>query len=158
MKYMKILFCLLAAFSILLPSFSAAEEFHEVPLFPDGRVMEETDTRLELQTDASHDAVLSYYKEILEGEGDILFRERSDATYIEDHGLRPWHSITISKTGTEGVSVVVVRDNWTWIGGMLLVRFIGVFAVLLILFLAMKFSGMFISNFIKSSQEKKAAG
>jgi len=48
-----------------------------------------------------------------------------------------------------------VKDNWTWIIGTLVLRYIGVFMVLLFLFLGMTISGAIISRSIERMEAKK---
>ena len=140
-----------------LPHLSIAEEFLGAPVIPQGKTLQRNKTRLEIKTDLSHDDALKFYKNALKGEEDIKYREWKDATYIEDDGKREWHSITISK-GDETATVIIAKDSWTWIMGTLLLRYIGVFVVLLILFLGMNVSGNIISRMIKKIEMKKATG
>ena len=142
---------------ILVPVCANAEKFLGAPVIPEGKVTQKLEDRLELKTDLSHDEVLSYYREALTGYENIKFRDWKDATYIEDDGNMEWHSITISKKDKAGASVVIVKDSWTWIIGTLILRYIGVFMVLLILFLAMNFSGKLISSLVNKLEAKKAA-
>ncbi|MBF0477346.1 MAG: hypothetical protein HQK59_16300 [Deltaproteobacteria bacterium] len=118
-----------------------AEEFLQAPVIPGGKVINKTDDRLEVHYNLSHKEVLEFYREALKDTKDIKFRERKDETYIEDDGRLPWHSITFPKNCPDGIIVTIVKDNWTWIIGTLILRFIGVFVVLLILYLAMVTSG-----------------
>jgi len=134
-----------------------AEDFLEAPVIPQGTEIKKTDARLELKIGLSHNEVLSFYKGALKGLDNIKFREWKDATYIEDDGNRPWHSITISKGDQRETQIIIVKDNWTWIIGTLLLRYIGVFVVLMVLFLGMSFSGKIISGSMKKIEEKKAA-
>ncbi len=140
-----------------LPHLSIAEEFLGAPVIPQGKTLQRNKTRLEIKTDLSHDDALKFYKNALKGEEDIKYREWKDATYIEDDGKREWHSITISK-GDETATVIIAKDSWTWIMGTLFLRYIGVFVVLLILFLGMNVSGNIISRMIKKIEMKKATG
>lgn len=142
---------------ILVPVCANAEKFLGAPVIPEGKVTQKLEDRLELKTDLSHDEVLSYYREALTGYENIKFRDWKDATYIEDDGNMEWHSITISKKDKAGASVIIVQDSWTWIIGTLILRYIGVFMVLLILFLAMNFSGKIISSLVNKLEAKKAA-
>jgi len=89
------------------------------------------------------------------GQKDIKFRDWKDSTYIEDDGKLPWHSITISKGHKDGATVIIMKDSWTWIVGTLILRYIGVFAVLTVLYLGMSVSGRIISTSIKRMEEKK---
>ena len=129
---------LLFALLVLLPAFTYAEDFLGAPVIPGGKVINKTANRLEIMTHMTHDQVLSFYKEALKKEEDIKFRDWKDQTYIEDDGNRRWHS------------------NWTWIVGTLILRFVGVFFVLLVLFLGMAVSGGIISRLIKKTEARKA--
>ena len=112
---------------------------------------------MELKTPLSHDEVVSFYREALKDFENIKFREWKDATYIEDDGKMPWHSITISKEGKDSTDIVIVKDNWTWIIGTLVLRYIGVFMVLMILFIGISVSGKIISRSVKRVEAKKTA-
>ncbi|MFH1934942.1 MAG: hypothetical protein ABIN18_25670 [Pseudomonadota bacterium] len=140
------------------PVYSSSEEFLGAPVIPEGKVIKKTDSRLEMKTGQSHDEILQYYREALKEGKDIKFREWKDATYIEDNGNLAWHSITISKGGKGETTVVIMKDNWTWIIGTLILRYIGVFAVLLVLFLGMTISGKIIASSVKKAEARKAAG
>ena len=142
---------------ICLPHLSTAEEFLGAPIIPQGKILRHGKTSMEIKTGLSHDDVLKFYRQALKGEEDIKYRNWKDATYIEDDGKREWHSITISK-GEGPATVVITKDSWTWIMGTLFLRYIGVFVVLLILFLGMYVSGSIISGIIKKIEMKKATG
>ncbi len=144
---------------IALPQITAAgEDFLGAPVLPNSKTINKEADKLELSTTLSHEEVLSYYRDQLKGEEDIQFRDWNVATYIEDDGSRPWHSITITKdeNGAE-TTVTIAKDSWTWIIGTLILRYIGVFVVLLLLFIGMKVSGGVISGTVKRSETKKAA-
>ena len=152
-----IVFALVVLF-LVFPAYTNAEDFLGAPVILEGKVIQKTDSRLEMKAELSHDEVLMFYKESLKEAQDIKIREWENATYIEDDGKLAWHSITISK-GDKGVtSVVIAKDNWTWKIGTLVLRYIGVFAVLLVLFLGMSLSGRIISRSIKKAEARKAAG
>ena len=104
----------------------------------------------------SHDEAVEFYQKALEEYQDIKFRNWKDATYIEDDGSLKWHSITISKLDTAGAKIIIVKDNWTWIIGTLILRFVGVFVVLLVLMIGMYFSGAIISRFFKEDLQPSA--
>jgi hypothetical protein len=148
---------LLLTFFLLLPAPVMAKDFLGAPLMPGGKTLQETDSRLEMTVPQTHDQVLDYYKNALKKFQDIRIRNWADSTYIEDDGNLPWHSITISKQTGNETQITIVKDNWTWIVGTLLLRFIGVFVVLMILFLAMKGYGYIISRSVARLEEKKAA-
>jgi len=141
------LFCLLLW--LLLSGPSGAEDFLGAPVIPGAMPLIKTDARLELQTNLRHDEVVRFYKEALKGLPDIRYREWKEATYIEDDGKKPWHSITISKGAGSQTTVIIVKDNWTWIIGTLLLRFVGVFVVLMVLFIGLAVSGKIISRVVK---------
>ncbi len=129
------------------PATLVAENFLGLSLMPGGKVLLKQKGRLEVALPLPHDQIVAFYKEALKDEKDIRYRDWKDSTYIEDDGNRPWHSITISKELEQGMTnVVVVKDNWTWILGTLVLRFIGVFVVLLVLFGGMSLSGAIISR------------
>ena len=100
--------------------------------------------------------IFTFYKETFKGVKDIKFREWKDVTYVEDNGKFTWHSITISKEDKEGTTLVVMKDSWTWIIGTLVLRYIGVFVVLLFLLLGMTLSGAIISRSVKRREAKEA--
>ena len=152
----KYMFLLISIF-LLFPVFSSAEEFLGAPVIPEGETIQKTDSRLEIKTSLTHDQVLAYYKEALKGIEDIKFREWKDATYIEDDGKLRWHSITISKGDEKETTLVIMKDNWTWIIGTLILRYVGVFAVLMVLFLGMSASGGIISRLVGRAEAKKQA-
>ena len=149
---------LLLLIFLMFPAVSNAEDFLEAPVVSQGKENLRTDARLEMKTPLSHDEVVLFYREQLKEVSDIKFRDWKDATYIEDDGALPWHSITISKDDKDGATIVIVKDNWTWIIGTLVLRYIGVFAVLMILLVGMLVSGKIISAFVSRAEAKKAAG
>ena len=134
---------------LMLPAYSGAADFLGAPLVPGGETLTRTDTRLEMKVDQTHDGVVGFYKESLKEFEDIKFRDWPDATYIEDDGSLKWHSITISKEDQDGTNIVIMKDNWTWIIGTLILRYIGVFVVLIVLLIGMTLSGAIISRSVK---------
>ena len=154
MKKTALLFLIL----LMFPVVSNAEDFLGAPVVSQGKENLRTDGRLEMKTPLSHDEVVLFYKEQLKDVPDIKFRDWKDSTYIEDDGARPWHSITISKDDKDGATIVIVKDNWTWIMGTLILRYIGVFVVLMIVLLGMVVSGKIITSFVRRAEAKKAAG
>jgi len=147
--------CLFIVLLFVLPLSSNAEDFLGAPLVPGGTIIQKTEKRLELKTGLSHAEALAFYKEALKGFKDIKFREWEDATYVEDNGKLTWHSITISREDKEGTTIVVMKDSWTWIIGTLVLRYIGVFVVLLFLLLGMIVSGAIISRSVKRREAKE---
>ena len=153
---MKKLALLTLIFSVFYPFSSGAEDFLGAPLIAKGKAVAKTDTRLELKIELSHDEAVAFYREALKVHKDIKFRDWKDATYIEDDGKLAWHSITISKGEGQDTTIVIMKDNWTWIIGTLVLRYIGVFVVLLVLFLGMSASGWIISRSAKKIEAIKA--
>ncbi len=149
-KYRYLFFVLFFIF----PTYSSAEDFLGAPVISKGDIINKTDARLELKTDLSHDEVVTFYEEALKELPDIKFRDWPDATYIEDDGKLLWHSITISKGGKEGTTLVIVKDNWTWIIGTLILRYIGVFVVLIVLLIGLSISGAIISRSVGKTEAK----
>ena len=141
---------------VFLPLLSNAEDFLGVPMVPKGKIVQQTKARMEIEVPLSHDEALKFYQDVLKEFPDIKLREWKDATYIEDDGKLKWHSITISKGNDEVTNIVIARDNWTWIIGTLILRYVGVFVVLLVLFLGMSVSGSIISRAIKRMEAKSS--
>ncbi len=141
----KYLFLLLGLF-LIVPAYSAAEDFLGAPVLSQGKIIDKTDSRLELKADKSHDEVVEFYRTALKEFSDIKFRDWPDSTYIEDDGKLLWHSITISKEDRNGTAIIIMKDNWTWIMGTLVLRYIGVFVVLILLLIGMSISGAIISK------------
>jgi len=152
MKKATLLFLIL----LMFPVVSNAEDFLGAPVVSQGKENLRTDARLEMKTPLSHDEVILFYREQLKDVPDIKFRNWKDATYIEDDGRMPWHSITVSKGGETGTEIIIVKDNWTWIIGTLILRYIGVFMVLMVLLIGMSVSGRIISRSVASMDAKKA--
>ena len=144
----KYIFLIMALF-LIIPANSSAEDFLEVPLIHEGEIIKKTEVRLDMKVNMCHDGVVDFYRTALKDMKDIKFREWKDATYIEDDSDRPWHSITISKDGGDETLITIMKDNWTWIISTLVIRFIGVFAVLLVLYVGMSFSGGILSRLFK---------
>ena len=144
-------------FLLVFSSYSIAADFLGVPLISGGTDIRKTDDRMELKVDISHDNAMVFYKNVLKDLSDIKFREWKDATYIEDNSNRPWHSITISKGTGNKTTVVITKDSWTWIFSTLILRYMGVFVVLMVLFSGMSISGKIISISVKNLETGGAA-
>ena len=151
-KYYTIIILVISFLCPLLAS--GAENFYKLPVI-EGRETLRTDQRLEVKTDKSHDETLAFYREILKDYEDVKYRDWKDATYIEDDSNRGWHSITISKMDKDGAEVVFIKDNWTWIIGTLILRYVGVFVVLLVLYCSMTISGTIIDRTIGKIEKSK---
>jgi hypothetical protein len=152
---MKKLSSLILLFLMLYPVLLRAEDFLGAPVIPDRVIIKKTEKRFEMKSKLIHDEALKFYKQALKDFKDIKFREWKDATYIEDDGKLAWHSITISKGDEKETTIVIMKDNWTWIIGTLTLRYIGVFAVLMVLFLGMSISGNIISRWVRKTEARK---
>jgi hypothetical protein len=146
---------LLILFCFAFPVSSWADQFLEVPIIPGATIITQTDSRMEIKVGKSHDEVLKFYQNVFKDQQDVKYRDWKKATYIEDDGNMPWHSVTISGDGVHGASVVIVKDNWTWIIGTLILRFVAVFVVLLVLYVSMTLSGKFISWSLRRMEASK---
>jgi hypothetical protein len=142
---------------VSVSGWSRADDFLGAPVIPGGEQISKTKERLELNSKKTYAEVLQFYKEALAQFSDIKYRDWKDATYIEDDGNLKWHSITISKDDANGALVVIMKDNWTWIIGTLILRFFGVFIVLLVLLVGMSVSGTIISRSVKKMEAKATA-
>ncbi len=135
-----------------------AEDFLGIPIVPGGEVVDRTENRVEMKTAMSHGEIVDYYEGILKDYKDIKALDRDDNTQITDHGNLKWHSISVSKKKLEGKTTVVIKkDSWSWIFGTLVLRYIGVFAVIIMLFICMSISGAVISRSISRIEAKKTA-
>jgi hypothetical protein len=151
---MKKLAVCIILFVMLVPAGIKAEDFLGAPVIPEGQTTLKSGSRLEMKTTLSHDQAVEFYQKALAAYPDIKFRDWKNATYIEDDGNLKWHSITISKQDEGGTTIVILKDNWTWIIGTLILRFVGVFVVLLLLYVGMFFSGSIISKFFKEDPQE----
>ena len=129
------------------------------PIMPDGTKVSEKGGRHVTEYNMPYNQVLVWYQEALKKYPDARYRDWKEEMYIEDQGAAKWHAIKISKTGGPKTEVTIVKDNWTWIMATLLIRFIGVFVVLLILWLGLNISGAIMQRFIKEEKvpQKPAA-
>ena len=144
-------------FILLSANVSFADDFLGAPVVPDSQTVSRDNSKFTYTTNMTHDEILSFYREKLSSFENIKYRDWGEATYIEDDGKMPWHSITISKEkGEQGTLVVMAKDSWTWIIGTLILRYIAVFVVLMVVFVGMKVSGSIISSTVNRAQAKKA--
>ena len=147
------LFLILLCLTLPVPSW--AEYFLEAPIIPGAEIISQTDSRMEIRVDKSHDEVLNFYQKSFEAQPDLKYRDWEQATYIEDDGKMPWHSVMISKEGKQGTRIIIVKDNWTWIVGTLILRFVAVFIVLLVLYACMTLSGKLIAWSLRRMETSK---
>lgn len=152
---MKTSTCLLVIVCILSPKLLFADDFLGAPLPPGGQVIVSSPNRIEKKYEMTYADALNFYKEAFSKEEFTKFWDRGNETYIEEHSNRPWHSVTITPLEKGGTQIVILKDNWTWIIGTLVLRFFGVFAVLCVLYLAMAVSGAILSR-ITGAKSKAA--
>lgn len=136
------------------PIFVSADDFLGAPMPPDGRTVISREDRIEKTFSMAYDDILKWYKEALKDFKYVKLWDRGNSTYMEDHLNRPWHSITIVKNEDNTSTVVIIRDNWTWIIGTLVIRFVGVFVVLFALYVALSLAGAIISRLVDSPKKK----
>ncbi len=123
----------------------ASENFH-APVPAGGKLLtsEDSGTINILYQDKSLEEIIKFYKDRLEGKENINWKEpdTSSRVIIYDWGNREWHKIEMMSRDTDsGVEITIDRDSWTWIIGTLVIRFVGVFTVLVILMIALYISG-----------------
>ena len=140
---------LLALLQLTLPPVAKAEDFLGVPVFPGGKIVRSTAALLEMRYEMSAPAAIQLYKDSLKGQPDLKLHESREGLVIEDHGRLPWHKVVILETGKGETSVQINKDSWTWILGTLFIRFVGVFVVLMVLYLAMAFATSFMVRSVK---------
>ncbi|MFH1112741.1 MAG: hypothetical protein V1792_02355 [Pseudomonadota bacterium] len=138
----------------LSASICRGEDFLGAPVISGGKTVVSQTNRLEKLLDMGYQDAVKYYQNALKSHENVKFWDRTTETYIEDHSNRPWHSITISKE-PEGTKVVMIQDNWAWIIGTLVIRFVAVFAVLMVLYIAMSLSGVILSRIAAATEAKK---
>lgn len=134
-----------------------AEKYFDAPVMPGGAVVNEEGVRVELTYDLPYETVLAWYQAAFKDYKDEKYRDWKEQMYIEDQGGAKWHSIGISKGGGNRTSVTIVKDNWTWIFSTLLIRFLGVFIVLLSLMVLLMISSVIMRKFIDKGKGKASA-
>jgi len=151
------LFIVTLSFVAAVPLVSlGAKASFSVPHLSDAAISEKSEERVVMTTGLSHTEVVAFYKDFFQNLPDIKTIDRKDYVQILDHGNLPWHSINIDREARSGqLAVTVVRDNWVWILGTLVLRFIGVFVVLVMLFIGMSISGKILPLFSKSAKDHK---
>jgi hypothetical protein len=126
--------CLLLLVVLAVPAW--AEDFLGLQLPPEGRTIKSSEESVEKVYNLPPEQVLEFFKKNLQGLKDIRFREFGGNYIVEDFGTLPWNKVLISKDKPNEAKVVVSKDSWTWILGMLTLRFTGVFVVLIMLYFA----------------------
>lgn len=134
---------------IALPRLYASENF-QAPIPAGGKLLP-TDNSANVNyhyEELSLKEIKSFYKNEFKDEADINWNELKDRSriIIYDWGNQKWHKINIIDKGHDkGLLITISKDSWTWIIGTLVIRFVGVFAVLVILMIALYISGSILS-------------
>jgi hypothetical protein len=147
-------------------AFGGGEPPWSAPMMPGGKLVKAEGTAAYYEFDQPYEAVLAWYREALKNYRDpnyahvdwAKYRDWKDQMYIEDQGAAPWHSIGIQKGGGNKTLVKIVRDNFTWIFSTLLIRFAGVFCVLIILWLLLNLNGIVMKKYFSEKEVKAKAG
>ncbi len=129
-----------------------AEEYGTVVLMDGGKTISSDSEEMIMEYNASPQTLLEHFKSQFGEDKEIRFRDRGDMFTVEDMGSRPWRRIIISKAAPDKTTVTVNMLTWKWITIMLALRFMGVFIVLLVLFISMSLA----TNMIRRIVEKKA--
>jgi len=126
------------------------------PIMPGGKEGSRESGRLPIEYDKPYKEVLAWYQDALKDYPDARYRNWEEEMYIEDQGGSKWHAIKISKTGGAKTTVTIVKDNWTWVMATLLIRFTGVFVVLLVLWIFLNISTAIVLRALKEEKKKQA--
>ncbi len=124
------------------------------PIMPDGKTVTNESGRQVIEYDMPYDKVNAWYQEALKRYPDARYRDWKKEMYIEDQGGSKWHAIRISKTDGAKTIVTIQKDNWTWIIATLIIRFVGVFVVLLVLWICLNISNIIVFRTIMKGQKK----
>lgn len=125
------------------------------PIMPDGTKVSEISGRHVTEYNMPYNQVLTWYQDALKKYPDTRYRDWKEEMYIEDQGVSKWHSIKISKTGGPKTLVTIQKDNWAWIMATLFIRFVGVFVVLLVLWISLKIAIIIMLKVIKEEKTKQ---
>jgi hypothetical protein len=152
---MRKLIALLTLLIALAATQAWAKDFLGLPLFDQSALGQtsEGDKEFVATYPVAPEKVLEFYKKALQGGKDIRFREFGGNYVVEDFGSRPWNKIMIAKGNPALAKVTITKDSWTWIIGMLVLRFFGVFSVLLALFLATAIATNIIRRLVKDGPQ-----
>ncbi len=142
--------------------FGGGEPPWSAPVIPGAKMIKTEGTAAYYEVDKPYEAVLAFYQDALKDYRDpayahvffAKYRDWKDQMYIEDQGAAPWHSIGIQKGGVNKTVIKIVRDNFTWIASTLLIRFAGVFVVLIILWLLLNLNGYMMKKYFPEKGAK----
>jgi len=131
-----------------------AGDFLGAPVRSGGETFRSDTSLLEMRYHLPQEEIIQFYRDALKDQEDLVYKDRGESLEIEDHGKRAWHKIVIETTETGELGVTITKDSWTWIMGTLAIRFVGVFVVLLIVYLGMGASTWIITRSIKAVEAK----
>lgn len=128
-----------------------AEEFGTLPIMEGGRTLPiSNEDELVKEYNVAPEKVWNFYKGLLSEGKQIRFTDRGHLYTIEDLGSRPWRRIVITKTAPDKTEVTVAMLTWKWIIIMLTLRFMAVFVVLLVLYVATSLATSLLVRMVKS--------
>jgi hypothetical protein len=127
------------------------------PLLPGGTTVTDEPDRRVIEYGMPYGQVFAWYKSALSRYPDARYRDWKDEMYIEDQGGSKWHAIKISKSGGAKTLVTLKKDSWTWIFSTLLIRFVGVFVVLLVLWVGLNIASAVLRRFVRGDESKTEA-
>jgi hypothetical protein len=127
------------------------------PIMPDGTKVKEEPGQLIIEYNLPYDKVLTWYQEALQRYPDARYRDWEVEMYIEDQGKSKWHAIKISKTDGPKTFVTIQKDSWLWIMATLVIRFTGVFIVLLVLWAGLNIGIFIVRKTVKENKTKPAS-
>lgn len=151
---MRKLIALLTLLIAMAATTAWAKDYLGLPMFDPSVAGKAGEKEFEATYPVAPEKVLEFYKKTLEGEKDIRFREFGGNYVVEDFGSRPWNKIMIAKGDPKQAKTVITQDSWTWIIGMLILRFIGVFVVLVALFIATAIATNLIMRLVKDRPQE----
>jgi hypothetical protein len=150
---------LIAMSALLLWALAApalAEEFGTLPIMDGGRTVQASNSELVKEYDQAPEAVWQFYKGILGQDKEIRFTDRGHLYTIEDLGSRPWRRIAITKTQPGKTMVTIDMLTWKWIMIMLSLRFMAVFVVLLVLYMATSLGTSLLARVLRTPAKQGA--
>jgi hypothetical protein len=136
-----------------------AGQYLNVPTVPGGKeVVSTVPNTYNLEyTDKSLEEIIAFYKKEFKGQPEINWKEPvpGKKTVINDWGNRKWHKITLLDKGSS-IHIEIKKDSWTWILGTLIIRFIGVFIVLIVLMIVLQITGTIFKKVKEKGKISKA--
>lgn len=139
---------------------SESSENFGAPVPPGGeKLISELSATVKLSyKELSFREIEDFYKNELKDKSDINWKGTGNISrIIHDWGNREWHKIKLEDRGSgRGVEITIIKDNWTWIIGTLVIRFVGVLIVLIILMIALYILGKLMSISVSKNKEAES--